>query len=99
MLFSARVVAAVEAKEIGLIEWLVPAAELDDVVEAYANDVAAMSQVSTRVGKRFVRMIGEGAMDDDRETHRLFVDSFSGPDFKEGIAAFIHKRKPTFPVA
>ena len=69
------------------------------MVQAYANQIAAASQFTARGAKRIVQMVLDGAEDDTRETRRLFVDAFSGPDFKEGFAAFAQKRKPNFPVS
>jgi enoyl-CoA hydratase len=99
ILYTGRILDAAEALSIGLVDKFVPAAQLDDVVQAYANQIAASSQFTTRGAKRIVQMILDGADDDTRETRRLFVDAFSGPDFKEGFTAFTQKRKPNFPVS
>ncbi len=99
ILYTGRILDAEEARSVGLVDKVVPAAELDAVVLAYANQIAAASQFTARGAKRIVQMILDGAEDDTRETRRLFVDAFSGPDFKEGFAAFAQKRKPNFPVS
>jgi enoyl-CoA hydratase/carnithine racemase len=99
MLFTGRTLSVGEAQTFGLIDRVAPAAELDEAVYAFATQIADLSQFSIRAGKRLVRMALDGADDNDREARRLFVDSFSGADFKEGAAAFIHKRKPYFPIA
>ncbi len=44
-------------------------------------------------------MIGRivhGQAEDDAETLAQFADAFDGPDFREGVAAFLAKRKPEF---
>lgn len=99
ILYTGRILDAEEARSVGLVDKVVPAAELDAVVQAYANQIAAASQFTARGAKRIVQMVLDGAEDDTRETRRLFVDAFSGPDFKEGFAAFAQKRKPNFPVS
>lgn len=99
ILYTGRILDAEEARSVGLVDKVVPAAELDAVVQAYANQIAAASQFTARGAKRIVQMVLDGAEDDTRETRRLFVDAFSDPDFKEGFAAFAQKRKPNFPVS
>ena len=99
ILLTGRMLDATEAKAIGLVDRIIEPGDLDDAVKEYARAVAANSQFSARGTKRIVQMILDGAIDDDRETRRLFVDAFSGADFKEGVAAFLAKRKPIFPVS
>ena len=99
ILYTGRMLDATEAHAVGLVDRLVPAAELDDVVRTYANDIAATSQFSARGTKRITQMILDGDIDDTRDTRRLFVDAFSSPDFKEGFTAFSQKRKPVFPIS
>jgi enoyl-CoA hydratase/carnithine racemase len=99
MLFTGRALTAAEAEAFGLIDRLVPAAELDAAVYTFATQIADLSQFTIRASKRLIQMALDGVDEDDREARRLFVDSFSGADFKEGVAAFIQKRKAYFPIA
>lgn len=98
MLFTGRTLNAEEAQTFGLVDRLVAAADLDHAAYVFATQIADLSQFSVRASKRLVRMALDGADANDREARRLYVDSFSGADFKEGAAAFIHKRKPYFPI-
>ena len=99
LLYTGRIVDAAEAHAIGLVDQCLATADLDAAVRKYALQIAAASQFTARATKHIVQMIMDGATDDNHETRRLFVDAFSGADFKEGFSAFTRKRKPAFPVA
>lgn len=99
LLFTGRVLTAAEAEAFGLIDRMVAPAELDEAVYTFALQIAELSQFAIRASKRLIHMALDGIDEDDREARRLFVDSFSGADCREGAAAFVQKRKPHFPVA
>lgn len=97
LLFTGRLIDAAEALRIGLINGIHPAEELDDAVLALARVIAENSQWGVRGIKRVIRMILDGAVDDTPETEAMFRESFGGPDYEEGVAAFLERRKPAFP--
>jgi enoyl-CoA hydratase/carnithine racemase len=97
ILFTGRLLAGEEARDIGLIDTLVPAADLDKVAQDYVLQIAAASQYSIRGQKQILAMLRGGA-DDAPESRALFGASFEGADFKEGFAAFMEKRPAQFPV-
>jgi enoyl-CoA hydratase/carnithine racemase len=51
-----------------------------------------------RAGKQVVQRILSGHHDDDDDYFALVCESVRGPDFAEGLDAFLSKRKPEFPV-
>lgn len=99
ILFSARRIAADEALAIGLIDRLCPDDALLATVQDYAEALATLSPASQRLTKAIVngltRVPGEPAPDLAALEHD-FEEVFSGPDFTEGRAAFLERRKPQF---
>jgi enoyl-CoA hydratase/carnithine racemase len=63
---------------------------------AMAETIAASSSHSVRNTKKIVRRILDGQAEDDAETQALFGSAFLGEDFKEGVSAFLEKRKAVF---
>jgi enoyl-CoA hydratase/carnithine racemase len=99
ILFTGRIADAEEALRIGLIDRLYGPSELAEQTRAWATEVAAASQFSVHTVKRTVRRILNGQSEDDSASRRDFFDAFHSPDFAEGTAAFLEKRKPRFPYA
>lgn len=96
LLYSGRVVDAVEALAIGLVQRVAPAETLEAEALAWAETVAANSQFSVRASKRLIAMIAAGRRAEDAETRAMFEAAFTGVDFAEGVAAFQQKRRPIF---
>ena len=95
LLFTAGLIDAGEAHRIGLVEMLVD--DLDAAVAELAGSIGAVSPHSQQAAKAIVRRILDGASDDDRISSGQFDSAFEGADFREGVAAFLAKRKPSFP--
>jgi 2-(1,2-epoxy-1,2-dihydrophenyl)acetyl-CoA isomerase len=90
-------VSAARAAEIGMINHVVPAEELD----ASAMELAErISKGATGAIGRVKRMLNESFSNDLesqlRLEHKLQLESGRGEDFKEGVTAFFEKRKPEF---
>jgi enoyl-CoA hydratase/carnithine racemase len=96
LLFSGRRVAPAEALAIGLVDRVVPAAELKASVEDYAAGLAGLSQRSIRGAKRIVDGLAAGLALDSAALRAEVEDAALGEDFREGRAAFADKRPPRF---
>lgn len=97
ILYTGRLVGAAEALRIGLVNDVHPLAELDEATTAFALSIAENSQWSVRGIKHVIRQILDGETDDTPETEAMFSGSFEGIDHKEGVTAFLARRKPVFP--
>lgn len=96
LLFTAELISAHEAFEIGLVEKLVQVDELSDAVMSLAEMIAANSPFSTGAIKTVVQRILGGTNDDDEASAHLFDAAFAGDDFIEGVSAFQQRRRPQF---
>ncbi|MFZ5585692.1 MAG: enoyl-CoA hydratase/isomerase family protein [Thermodesulfobacteriota bacterium] len=94
---TGAIIGAAEAKEIGLVNRVFPAAELMDAVMKTAKGIAQKGKVSTRAIKHLIDagadMALERAMPMEAE---CFATCFASPDQKEGMTAFLEKRKANF---
>jgi enoyl-CoA hydratase len=88
-------ISAREAQEVGIVNRVVPAAELGDVVMDWAGRLAAKSPVLMKLGKdamyRQLDMPFEDALDYLRSQLSI---AFSTEDIQEGVRAFFEKREP-----
>ena len=97
ILYSARALDAAEALRIGLIQRLLPAAELEAYTYDYLRTVAANAPLSVRGTKAQVRALFEGVDEAHREALRLLsFETFDSRDYREGTRAFLEKRRPVF---
>lgn len=94
ILFTAGLLDAAEAQRIGLVE--IVADDARAAVDTLCAQIAAASPHSVGASKRIVRRILDGQPDDDDASLALFGEAFTGPDFEEGVAAFLAKRPPVF---
>jgi len=97
MLVTGDFIDAATARERGLVNRVVPAADLDAEVARLADAIAAKSPVAVRAGKRaFYRQIELGIADAYALASCTMADNMMAEDAAEGIDAFIEKRKPSW---
>jgi enoyl-CoA hydratase len=94
---TGRMMDAAEAERAGLVSRIVPVDKLLPEAIAVAERIAELSvpiamMVKESVNRAFETTLAEGV----RFERRLFHSTFATEDQKEGMAAFIDKRKPAF---
>ncbi|AYQ37185.1 enoyl-CoA hydratase [Burkholderia aenigmatica] len=97
MCLTARFMDAAEAERAGLVSRVLPAATLLDEAIAAAATIAefslpAVMMVKESVNRAYETTLAEGV----HFERRLFHSLFATEDQKEGMAAFVEKRKPVF---
>jgi enoyl-CoA hydratase len=90
-------IGAAEAHRIGLVEVLADEGEHLETALGLARRMARWSPVALRLVKDSVRQASERSLRDglDYEKER-FLEAFGSHDGREGVAAFVEKRDPTF---
>ncbi|MCP4395107.1 MAG: enoyl-CoA hydratase [Alphaproteobacteria bacterium] len=97
MCLSGRNMNAEEAERAGLVSRVVPVAELVDDALKTASRIASMSNITTKMIKECVNRVFESSLSEGVKFERqVFHSTFATADQKEGMAAFIEKRKPEF---
>ena len=88
---------AQEAERSGLVARVVPTDKLLDEALAVAATIAAMPRAAAMLAKECVNLAEEASLADGvRFERRAFHSLFATHDQKEGMAAFVEKRKPAF---
>ncbi len=97
LVLSGEIVGAAEALRIGLVDVVHPAAELRERTLEVARGMAAKSPVALQMAKSAIRAAAEMPMAAGLayETE-LFATCFASDDKREGVAAFLEKRLPSF---
>jgi enoyl-CoA hydratase len=95
MVLNNRTLNADEARHYGLVNTVVPAERCLDEALKLANEIAGRAPLAVRLGKEAVNHAFESFLADGlADERRAFYLLFSTQDQKEGMSAFIEKRKP-----
>jgi enoyl-CoA hydratase/carnithine racemase len=97
LIFSGKMVGALEAKEIGLINEVVPAGQLKEATYEMARKIAEGPPVAIAVSKAMIYQALETSLDIHGRLEFFGQDyCFNTEDREEGIRSFLEKRPPRF---
>ena len=97
MIFSGDVLTAQEAFQMGLINRVVPQNELRQAVHKRLDSILSKGPVAVGVAKRSIQSTWDLQVDEALAFEaELFAELFQTDDTREGLSAFVEKRKPQF---
>ncbi len=97
LLYTGDRIPAAEALRIGLINRVVPLAELDETVARLARTIATNAPLSVTSMKMTITEAAKDTAEADREAIAASIAGcFNSADYREGRTAFMEKRKPVF---
>jgi methylmalonyl-CoA decarboxylase len=99
MFFSADPIPAERAERVGIVNRIVPASDLEKTAYAMAQTFTTRSAAAIAASKESIRVLSESVPINPATfeyLHGLRREVYFGPDYHEGTAAFLEKRKPNF---
>ncbi|KKK38652.1 hypothetical protein WQ57_07680 [Mesobacillus campisalis] len=96
ILFTGRIINAEEAMQMGLINRMIEPVQLEQETYEFARLICQNAQMAVRGSKTIINKVLHGDVKDSEETAELVLQSFVSDDYREGVSAFLEKRKPNF---
>jgi enoyl-CoA hydratase len=97
MILNNRTLTAQEALQYGLVNRVVPVSDYLNVAILLADEIASRAPLAVRAAKKMVNHSYESFLKDGlAEEKQVFYNLFNTEDQKEGMQAFVEKRKPNW---
>ena len=97
LILTGRMINAEEALQYGILNFIFTPEELEEKTMELANTIASKSSYAVERAKRSVKAVAEMSLEKGLTYEQdLFIECFKSEDGKEGIKAFIEKRKADF---
>lgn len=97
LIYTGNIISAEDAEKIGLVNKVVPHEELMNVTLELANKIASVAQIAVKYSKVAINRGIETDIETGMAMEKdVFGLCFSTEDQREGMTAFLEKRKPEF---
>jgi enoyl-CoA hydratase/carnithine racemase len=97
MFFTGKPLSAQDAERFGLVNRVVPKAEVENECRALAQELASGATAAMAAAKRAVNFAEGSSFEEALEFESYIQEIQAGTeDVREGVAAFVEKRKPAF---